>query len=29
MIHSACYEPETNKTLLALMGIPEGVEIQL
>lgn len=25
----ACYEPETNKTLLALMGVPEGVEIEL
>jgi hypothetical protein len=29
MIGSACYEPETNKTLLALMGVPEGVEIEL
>jgi hypothetical protein len=29
MIGSACYEPETNKTLLALIGIEEGVEIQL
>jgi hypothetical protein len=29
MIGSACYEPETNKTLLALMGAPEGVEIEL
>ncbi|AHZ71360.1 hypothetical protein OU5_4281 [Pseudomonas mandelii JR-1] len=29
MIGSACYEPETNKTLLALIGAPEGVEIQL
>jgi hypothetical protein len=29
MIGSACYEPEKNKTLLALMGAPEGVEIEL
>jgi hypothetical protein len=29
MIGSACYEPEDNKTLLALMGAPEGVEIEL
>ena len=29
MIGSACYEPETNKTLLALIGVPEGVEIKL
>lgn len=29
MIYSAHYEPETNKTLLALLGASEGVEIQL
>ena len=29
MIGSASYEPEANKTLLALMGAPEGVEIEL
>jgi hypothetical protein len=29
MICSACYEPETNKTLLALFGASEGVEIKL
>ncbi|VVM77254.1 hypothetical protein PS662_02127 [Pseudomonas fluorescens] len=29
MIYSACYEPRTNKTLLALMGVLEGVEIKL
>ena len=29
MIDSACYEPETNKTLLALLGAAQGVEIQL
>ncbi|MEX3773977.1 DUF4160 domain-containing protein [Pseudomonas sp. MYb118] len=29
MIYSASYEPETNKTLLALLGASEGVEIQL
>lgn len=29
MIASASYEPETNKTLLALMGESEGVEIKL
>jgi hypothetical protein len=29
MIYSACYEPETNKTLLALFGVSEGVEIKL
>jgi len=29
MIGSACYEPEKNKTLLALVGAPEGVEIEL
>lgn len=29
MIYSACYEPETNKTLLSLIGVWEGVEIKL
>lgn len=29
MIYSACHAPETNKTLLALMGVSEGGEIQL
>jgi hypothetical protein len=29
MIGSAYYEPEKNKTLLALVGAPEGVEIEL
>lgn len=29
MIGSARYEPESNKTLLSLMGAPEGVEIEL
>lgn len=29
MIGSACYEPEENKTLLALIGAQEGVEIEL
>jgi hypothetical protein len=29
MIGSACYEPETNKTLLALIGVSEGMEIKL
>jgi hypothetical protein len=29
MIGSACYEPEANKTLLALVGAAEGVEIEL
>ncbi|RLU08993.1 DUF4160 domain-containing protein [Pseudomonas prosekii] len=29
MIGSSYYEPEKNKTLLALMGAPEGVEIEL
>lgn len=29
VIGSACYEPDKNKTLLALMGAPEGVEIEL
>lgn len=29
MIGSAWYEPDQDKTLLALMGAPEGVEIEL
>ncbi|SDT21837.1 DUF4160 domain-containing protein [Pseudomonas prosekii] len=29
MIGSSYYEPEKNKTLLVLMGVPEGVEIEL
>ena len=29
MIGSACYEPESNKTLLSLIGAQEGVEIEL
>ncbi|MCU1759398.1 DUF4160 domain-containing protein [Pseudomonas sp. 14P_8.1_Bac3] len=29
LIGSACYEPETNRTLLGLMSAPEGVEIKL
>lgn len=29
MIGSACYEPKENKTRLALIGAPEGVEIAL
>ncbi|MHC8341143.1 DUF4160 domain-containing protein [Pseudomonas sp. HLT2-19-2] len=29
VIGSAYYEPEGNKTLLTLMGAPEGVEIEL
>lgn len=28
-IGSACYEPEENRTLLALIGTQEGVEIEL
>jgi hypothetical protein len=29
MIGSACYLPETNKTVLSLVGTQEGVEIEL
>lgn len=29
VIGSACYEPDKNKTLLALIDAPEGVEIEL
>jgi hypothetical protein len=29
MIGSACYEPESNRTLLSLIGAEESVEIEL